>query len=76
MKFQIDTKEKMVLVLEDANIKELVKALKGMLGEEYENYSIKSDSVVYTHYYPWYDWTWNDHQITCSTGVYNVEVTN
>jgi hypothetical protein len=56
MKLQIDTKEKTIVVLEDSNIKELVKALKGMLGEDWDNYSIKNNTTIFTYYYPWYQW--------------------
>jgi len=79
MKIQIDTKEKTISVLDDANIKELVKALKGMLGDEYEEYTIKKTEVIgYTYYYPWYQWyplispSWTT--TTASTTIYNVEV--
>lgn len=77
MKLQIDTKEKTVSILENANIRELTKALEGMLGADYENYTIKSDIVVYTYYYPWYQWyytpqpwfpTTNPYYICTSTG--------
>jgi len=76
MKIQVDTKEKTVAILEDTNIKELIKVLKGMLGEEYSVYKVKS-GTVYWYYYPTYTWTTGDTvPVTTTTAVYNVEVLN
>jgi hypothetical protein len=87
MKLQIDTKEKTIVVLEDSNIKELVKALKGMLGEDWDNYSIKNNTTIFTYYYPWYQWKpcepapWITYstgdkyeELPPTTAVYNVDV--
>lgn len=87
MKIQIDTKEKTISVLDDTNIKELVKTLKEMLGDEYEEYTIKKTEVIgYTYYYPWYQWyplgnpTWitttgqSLDKLPSETTIYNVEV--
>jgi hypothetical protein len=87
MKLQIDTKEKTITILEDSNIKELVKALKGMLGDDYENYSIMSNTTIFSYYYPWYQWQpyqplpWITYttgekyaELPSSTTVYNVDV--
>jgi hypothetical protein len=79
MKLQIDTNKKTIQIIEDINLGELIKALKGMLGEDYKEYLLLNGNMTYT-YYPWINPiiipysipTWPS--ITCSTGTYNVEV--
>lgn len=81
MKIQIDTQQKTVAILENCSISELVKALKGMLGEDYKDYSLQPYTYTYWYSYPWYQWHYNDQPlpITVTTSsdsktIYNVEI--
>ena len=83
MKIQIDTNNKTVEVLEDINLALLVKALKVMLGNDYDKYTF----IIYNRYtyYPWinpisvpyvpsspYPYTWPT--TICGTGTYNIDI--
>ena len=81
MKIQIDTQQKTVAILENCNINELVKALEGMLGEDYKDYSLHPYTYTYWYNYPWYQWHWNDQPLpytltttSDSKTIYNVEI--
>jgi hypothetical protein len=85
MKFQIDTENKTIKVLEDVNLKKMVSFLKDLLKEDYEKYSfISTDVYTYTSYpivvqpyqYPYTytktgDITWFT---TSGSAVYNIEL--
>lgn len=85
MKIQINTQTKTVAILENCKIDELIEALKGMLGEDYKNYSLEPYTYTYTYtywyQYPWYQWQWNQPPIipyygitSDSKAIYNVEI--
>jgi hypothetical protein len=84
MKIQIDTDRKTVEVLENINLALLVKALKVMLGNDYDQYTFINDHFKY-HTYTWtspivvpyipsspYPYTWPP--MTCSTGTHNIDI--
>jgi hypothetical protein len=85
-KLQIDTNAKTVKVLDSMNLFELVKTLKRLLGEEYNNYTFEPGG--YTYYWtnpviiPYYTPTYHPYTpyvyptITCGTGVVNIELTH
>jgi len=84
MKIQIDTDKKIIQVIGDITLGELIKALKAMLGEDYKKYLLVNGQVSYP-YQPWinpivlpyyvpYTPTNPWPTITCNTGTYNLEL--
>ena len=51
MKLQIDTEKKTVKVLEDVELGKLIKALKKLFGEDYDEFTLVS--YEYSSYIPW-----------------------
>jgi hypothetical protein len=75
MKIQIDSEKKTVKILEDANLNKLVKFLKHILGDDYEEYTFIASDYTYWAEYPWYIYStpWTT-PIQPYTTCYNVEL--
>lgn len=87
MRLQIDTNAKTIKVEQTVKIKELISAIKKLLPEEWEDYSLETGTVIYWPSYPVirYDsipyvnpiWKWPE--VTCSSktvsaGTYYCEI--
>ena len=61
MKLTIDTERKVIEIDQAVNLKDLIKGLKKLLGDEWEEYSIEQrESMNYWPYYP-YPVTYTDN---------------
>jgi len=76
MRFQINTTEKLVTLLEPCNIIELVTWLEKAFGEEYKEYKIYSETYNYVGYYPWYYYKWYEPIVSPTTTdhIYNIAI--
>lgn len=84
MKIQIDTQQKTVKLLDSMNLKDLIKNLKNLLGDKFDEYTLISYEYMYS-YIPWTNPTvinpWKPYEpivtwmtTTADTYVYNVEL--
>lgn len=89
MKFQVDIDQKKVKIVEGGKLDELVKALKKLLGDDYDKYHLEVDYYVYwypyvTYTYKWqpmtdnYYLTWDTDTVatTVTSGIYNAVFEN
>jgi hypothetical protein len=82
MKIQLDTEKKTVKVLEDVELGKLIKALKKLLREDYNEFTLIS--YEYTSYIPWINpiiiEPWKPYTppyywyTATNSGVYNLEL--
>jgi len=87
MKLQIDTKAKTIKVDENVKFRDLIKVLKKMLPDEWQDYSLAGSEVIYWYNpIPWYyespwrigdvTYTSSGESVPSTVTCYNIEVMN